>query len=340
MLRVRPAQQRDIDDLMALSRKAGIGMTTVPKTDRGMSHRIYLSQEAFARKTALEKGETFFLVLEDDQSVIGMACIFTCLGAERPFYSYRLSHLSNQSPELDVRIDTDVLHLVNDFHGYTEIGTLFVDPDRRQSGVGRFLSFSRFMLMAANPGRFGNKVMAEIRGWTGQDDRFPFWEHVSQKFFHMDFVEADRRSVHDFRFIADLMPKYPIYTTLLHEEAQEIIGKPHDTSKAAMDLLLSQGFRYEGLIDIFDGGPSVSAEVGQVQMINNAHTRITTLGEPPEKGQKVLVSTNTLTEFACIQTVADGPSGESITLNQQMLDDLSINEGHTVLVSPLIGRKK
>ena len=340
MLRVRPAQQRDIDDLMALSRKAGIGMTTVPKTERVMSHRIYLSQEAFARTTPLEKGETFFLVLEDDERVIGMSCIFTRLGAERPFYSYRLSHLSNHSPELDLRTETDVLHLVNDFHGYTEIGTLFVDPDYRKSGIGRFLSFSRFMLMAANPGRFGDRIMAEIRGWTDAENSFPFWHHVSQKFFHMDFVEADRRSTHDFRFIADLMPKYPIYTVLLHEEAQKIIGKPHDTSRTAMALLESQGFRYNNLVDIFDGGPSVSADIEQIKAIQEAHLRMAGMGEPPQGKQKVLVAKQSLTDFACIQTISDTPHGKDITLTAGMMEELGINEGEAVLVSPLFGKKK
>lgn len=339
MLRIRPAQHHDLDGLMALSKKTGVGMTTVPKTERAMSHRIYLSQEAFARSKPLEKGETFFLVLEDDDKIIGMTCIFTKLGQDRPCYFYRLSQLSTHSPELDIRVDTGVLFLVNDFDGYTEVGTLFVDPDYRKSGIGRLLSFSRFMLMAASPGRFGDQVMAEIRGWTDADNRFPFWTHVSQKFFHMDFTEADKRSTHDIRFVADLMPKFPIYTVLLHEDAQKIIGKPHDTSKAAMELLKSQGFRYNNLLDIFDGGPSISADIDQIKTVQDAHKRKVMAGTPPQDGQKVLVCKNSLADFSCLQTMAKNAFGDTLSLTAEQMEELDITEGGEVLVAPLFGKK-
>ncbi len=193
MFRVRPAQQNDLPHLMELVKKAGLGMTTMPQNQQAMLKRIYLSQEAFARMDRPEQNETFFMVLENEEGkAVGTTSIFTNLGYDRPFYSYRLSHLTNQSPELDIRVDTNVLYLTNDYHGYTEIGTLFVDPDYRGAGVGRLLSFSRFLLMAANPGRFGESVMAEIRGWSDENEAFPFWIHLASRFFNMDFVEADR----------------------------------------------------------------------------------------------------------------------------------------------------
>ncbi len=228
---------------------------------------------------------------------------------------------------------------MNDYHGFTEIGTLFVDPDMRGAGVGRLLSFSRFMLFAANPGRFGTDVMAEIRGWSDSNESFPFWEHVASKFFDMSFIEADKRSAHDFRFIADLMPKFPIYAELLSAEAQEIIGKPHDISKNAMHLLMEQGFRYNNIIDIFDGGPSIDARIDQVEVVKNATTRKATVAEPAADGEKVLVSSIGLANFSCIQTTCSLSNDDSINLSSEQMDAIGVGEGADVLVSPLKGKK-
>ncbi|NHK26487.1 arginine N-succinyltransferase [Parvularcula flava] len=339
MVRVRPAEQNDLPALMELAGKTGRGMTTVPQSERTMQHRIYLSQEAFARPRPTEKGEIFFLVLEDDSEVIGMACIFTHLGHDRPFYSYRISHISSHSPELELRTDANVLTLVNDFHGYTEIGTLFVDPDKRGGGVGRLLSFSRFMLMAANPGRFGDKIMAEIRGWADENGDFPFWEHVARKFFHLEFDEADKRSANDFRFIADLMPKYPIYADLLPKQAQEAIGKPHDSSRPAMELLMRQGFHYENLIDIFDAGPSLQARIENITTIRNAERRRVEKGKEVKGDMPALVAKIGMTDFACISAHVDAVDADTIILSQDQIDELGVKEGEEVLVTPVKGRK-
>ncbi|WP_306252627.1 arginine N-succinyltransferase [Parvularcula sp. IMCC14364] len=339
MIRVRPAQQNDLPGLMDLAAKAGLGMTTMPHNEKAMKKRIYLSQEAFARQEQPEQKETFFLVLEYDKKIIGTGSVFTRLGADRPFYSYRMSHLVNQSPELDIRLETDLLYLVNDYHDFTEIGTLFVDPAHRGGGVGRLLSFSRFMLFAANPSRFGDKVMAEIRGWTDREDSFPFWEQVASKFFGMTFIEADKRSTSDFRFIADLMPKYPIYTEMLPQEVRDILGKPHDNSKPAMDLLLSQGFRYNNLIDIFDAGPSIEADMKDVKTIQDAGRRKAVSGGAVTDGRKALVSTLGLSGFSCIQVETATPDSEEIPLTDKMMQELGITTGDDVMVCMMEGKQ-
>lgn len=334
---VRPARQQDLADLMEMAALAGSGMTTMPQTERTMSHRIYRSQEAFIRPEPLESGEVFFMVLEVDGKAVGTASIFTKLGADRPFYSYRVSHITNEAPEINIRSETDILYLVNDYHGYTEIGTLFVHPDYRRGGTARLLSYSRFLLMAANPGRFDDKVMAEIRGWTDENGAFPFWRHIGEKFFQLDFDEADRRSVHDFRFIADLMPKYPIYTALLPEECQQHIGQPHDQSHRAMEMLSSQGFRYENIIDIFDGGPSIEALQKDIEIIRQAKTLNTVEGTPGTKGRRHLVARPALNRFACILAHIPDGAGEVI-LSPEDFSALDMEPGEEVLVSALEDR--
>ena len=61
------------------------------------------------------------------------------------------------------------------------------------------------------------------------------------------------------------MPKYPIYVNLLSEEAQAVIGKVHDKTKPALQLLETEGFSCRGYVDIFDGGPTVEAHLQHIR---------------------------------------------------------------------------
>ncbi len=285
------------------------------------------------------------MVLEEENRVIGTAGIFTNLGSERPFYSYRISQITRESPELDIRSDVKILSLVNDYQGYSEIGTLFLDPAWRGGGRGRLMSFSRFMLMAAHQDRFNTNVLAEIRGWSDSDERFPFWEAIGQKFFKMGFVEADKRSTVDTRFIADLMPKHPIYVSLLSEEAQRIIGEPHTLSRPAMELLESQGFRYRNCVDILDAGPSIEAVVSEVETVRNSFMATVAIDDAAlgSDGEKWLVANPALDNFSCTETqLAKGVevgNGGSMPLSVAQAKSLNVEAGEQILVSRLIGRQ-
>ncbi len=339
MMFIRPVRGSDREALLDLGRAAGHGMTTVPKSPEQINHRIDQSARAFSSKGKANADHIFYMVLEEDGEVVGTCCIFPNLGEKRPFYSYRLAHLSAQDQKRNIRSETDILMLVNDYHGYTEIGTLFLLPEKRGGGRGRLLSFARFMLMAIDKARFGDQVMAEIRGWSGDDGIFPFYEHIAQKFFQISFLEADKRSAHDHQFIADLMPKYPVYTDLLPQKAIDVIGKPHASSKPAMDLLIDQGFRYHKLIDIFDGGPSIEAPIDDIKTIRLAQIRKVEIGTPPKDGAKAIISTTDMTNFVCMQTMME-PQGDTLILTQQQADIMNLAQGDDILVSPLFSKSK
>ena len=60
----------------------------------------------------------------------------------------------------------------------------------------------------------------------------PFWDALAGKFFGMSFPEADEfNAVHGTQFIADLMPRSPIYVALLTDAARAVMGQPHPTGK-------------------------------------------------------------------------------------------------------------
>lgn len=267
---VRPASHSDLPRLEAMIAHVDPGMLTMPSTREAMLARIERSVAAFARPSGAPRNECYFLVMEEIGQLVGTASIFTNLGVERPFYSYRISRDARFSPEQNVKVEMDLLQLVNDYHGATELGTLFIERHARGGGRGKLLSFARLMLIAADPVRFGPKAMAEIRGFTDTQGRSPFWEAVGAKFFRMDYRKADRLSARDHRFIADLMPRYPIYADLLPVEARNVIGRPHPDAEPALALLKSQGFRFNNVVDIFDAGPCVEAFTDRIDIVRDA----------------------------------------------------------------------
>ncbi len=322
---VRPARLSDLDRLEAMIARVDPGMLTMPASREAMAARIERSLKAFARPSIAPQNECYFLVMEEEGELLGTASIFTNLGVERPFYSYRISRDAKVSPEQDVKVELDLLFLVNDYHGDSELGTLFIERKARGGGRGRLLSFARLMLIAADPIRFGTKAMAEIRGFTDSEGRSPFWDAVGAKFFKMDYRVADTLSARDHRFIADLMPRYPIYTSLLPDDARSVIARPHPDAEPALAMLKAQGFRYNDVVDIFDAGPTVEAFIDHVDTVREAR-RMTgaefAAGPRPEAG---LIAKPDLAQFAVTQFAAsDDPAPVLARIGAGMNDTVMV----------------
>ncbi|WP_025897813.1 arginine N-succinyltransferase [Sneathiella glossodoripedis] len=275
MIFIRPAQTDDLDSLLNISLVTGSGMSSMPSDLQSWKSKISTSIASFAKNVTGPEGEIYFMVMEDSASgeVVGTTAIYAGVGLDQPFYSYKVSKLVSFSKELNKKNELQVLHLVNDFTGATEIGSLYLHPDYRKDGNGRFLSRSRFLMLADFPSRFGEPIIAELRGWQDDTGRSPFWEHLGQKFFGLGFENADfMSSVKGKQFIADLMPRHPIYADILPDEAQTVIGKAHNASAPALRLLEKEGFRQSGYVDIFDGGPTVQCQSHNISTTRNAQS--------------------------------------------------------------------
>jgi arginine N-succinyltransferase len=124
--------------------------------------------------------------------------------------------------------------------------------------------------MAEYPRRFDPTVIAELRGIIDDTGHAPFWDGLGHHFFDTDYPNADYLSVVDKRFIADLMPRHPIYIPLLPKEAQGVIGKVHPQSVPAAEILREEGFRNTGMVDIFDAGPIVSCPRDDIRTVRES----------------------------------------------------------------------
>ncbi len=116
--------------------------------------------------------------------------------------------------------------------------------------------------------------MAELRGVVDEAGNSPFWDALGGKFFGMGFRQADEfNAIHGHQFIADLMPKHPIYTAMLPDSARAVIGAPHLSGRAALRMLEKEGFVYDGYVDIFDAGPTVHARTDAIRTIATRRKR-------------------------------------------------------------------
>ena len=62
--------------------------------------------------------------------------------------------------------------------------------------------------------RFADRVIAEMRGVSDEKGNSPFWQWLEEHFFSVDFPTADYLTgIGQKVFIAELMPKYPIYVS-------------------------------------------------------------------------------------------------------------------------------
>lgn len=328
---IRASRPSDLQPLYEMAKLTGGGFTNLPPDRASLAAKLERSAAACARTGGDVDDELFVLVMENTQTgeVRGTSQLFTAIGQKYPFYSYRITRVTQHSKELDRTVSAELLSLVNDLGGSSEVGGLFLHPSERAGGLGLLLARSRYLFIAAHRARFGDKILAELRGIIDERAGSPFWDAIGGKFFGMNFQEADEfNAVHGNQFIADLMPKHPVYIAMLGEEARKVIGLPHPSGRAAMRMLENEGFGYQGYVDIFDGGPTMTADTDNVTSIRDAH-HLSVVDAELERGEKALIATGTLSDFRCCYGAYE-LRGDGIAIDAQAADILQVGTGDMV----------
>ena len=333
MLVVRPAGPADLDHLLELAILSGPGFTSLPEDPDQLADRLDLSRDSFTGAVPpQERWYTLMLEETDTGDVDGIGSVKAAVGLKRPFFSFRVVNNAQSSPSLGIKLEQKTLVLVNECTGWTEVGSLFLKADRRKGGAGRLLSQSRYMLIGAEPELFNDNVLAELRGVFTPDGACPFWDHVAHKFFPMEFDEADRMTGStDKQFILDLAPRHPIYIDLLPEPARAVIGKVHPQGVPAMALLESEGFRPNGLIDIFDAGPTVSCQRDNIRTVRDARPLTVAVADEVEAELPALISTDSVSAFRAVRQRTH-VEGDVATLSAETADALKVRPGDIVRV--------
>ena len=270
---VRPARGDDLESLYEMAKLAGGGFTNLPADRDALRDKLARSAAGFARGDDMPHEALYLLMLEDRATgrIAGTAQIMGMIGETAPFYSYRRGTFTQHSAELARSFRAEMLSLTTDLEGSSEVGGLFLHPHYRAGGLGLLLARSRYLFIRRHRARFADRLIAELRGVIDEAGASPFWDGLAGRFFGMDFREADAfNAANGHRFIADLMPKHPIYLAMLPDAARAVVGVPHPTGRAAMRMLESEGFAHQGYLDIFDGGPTMSAATDQVRTVRDA----------------------------------------------------------------------
>ena len=329
---IRPSREDDLEHLYEMAKLTGGGFTNLPADRDALAGKLATSAKAFSNTGDTLTDETFVLVLENTETgaVRGTCQLMTQVGQQWPFYSYRLNTLTQHSQELDRTVRAELLSLVTDLEGCSEVGGLFLHPAERAGGFGLLLARSRYLFIAMHRARFADRILAELRGVIDDRGGSPFWDGVAGRFFGMTFQEADYfNAINGNQFIADLMPKHPVYVAMLNEEAKKVIGVPHPTGRAAMRMLENEGFAAEGYVDIFDGGPTMTARTDQVRSVRKsvpARIASTEL----DIGERALIATGTLDSFRSAYGMREIGSDGSIAIDALCARTLEVGEGDEV----------
>ena len=335
-MRLRPIAYGDHAALVDLARGAGVGVTTLQPNEERLGRRIEVSVESFEGR--LDKAHANYLfALEDTVSgrLVGTSGIAAAVGLDEPWYNYRVGTAVYCSREIGVYRQLQTLFLTNDLTSASELCSLFLHPEYRRSGNGSLLSKARLLYLAEFRDLFSSKVIAELRGVSDDQGRSPFWESLGRHFFRMDFSRADYLSgVGNKSFIAELMPQHPVYTAFLSEAAREVIGEVHPSSHSARAMLESEGFSYQGYVDIFDAGPAVEAPTAGIRAVRDSVTCEAVATDKAE-GNLYLVSNRRPHDFrAVLAHSALTPDGRFALVGEN-LDALEIAAGDSVRVVTL-----
>jgi arginine N-succinyltransferase len=330
--RIRAARDEDLQPLYEMAKLTGGGFTNLPPEKDALRAKLLRSHTAFARdEDEALHDDLFVLILENGETgeVRGTCQIFTRVGQTWPFYSYRIGTVTKHSRELKRTFRAEILSLVNDLEGCSEVGGLFLHPSERAGGLGMLLARSRYLFIRRHRARFAERVLAELRGVIDEAGGSPFWDGVAGRFFGMNFQQADEfNASHGNQFIADLMPKHPIYTAMLSESARAVIGLPHPSGRAAMRMLEAEGFAFENYVDIFDGGPTMTARTDQVKTIRDSRvSHVLAIGDASEPA---MIAAGHLASFRAGYGKV-GPSGDGVVVDPQTAALLDIKIGDEIV---------
>lgn len=344
MLIVRPVALEDLDALEALATQTGVGLTTFPPDKKFLRKRIKASLASFekvAEEPEAPAAEAYLFVMEDlgDRQIVGVCGIFAKTGGYEPFYAYLVESEHFASAQIGIDKEVPILRLHENHNGPSEVGSLFLHPNYRRSGNGRFLQLVRFLFVAEYPHLFESTVITEIRGVSDEQGNSPFWDAIGRHFFGIDFKQADYLSVVNKKFIAELMPDHPIYISMLPDAARAVIGKPHEQSVRAVENLKAEGFAYSNAVDIFDAGPCFECKRDEIRTVRESRRAIVAGGvDMPIASEQFMICTTQMPFRACVSGLLIEPP-DKLRLPNEVITALQIQIGQSVRYAALRARE-
>ena len=316
---IRPVRASDAVDLLELVKSSSGGLSSLqPRLDFVRDY-IASAEKSFSGKLAIDEPHKYLMGMVDIASgrLIGCAAVKTCVGVSEPFINF---DLKGDAPD-------QFLEASSRFRGATEVGSLFLHKDFRAGGLGRYLAKVRYLLMMTEPWRFGDTVIAELRGICGKNGS-PLYDFMFQDRLEKTFLEADTEYFdRNPEALGDIVPIGHIPTAGMPVGVRASIAQPHASGRAAMRLLQSEGFIFSGTIDLFDGGPIMSVYRDTIR--TGMESRLGTVSAGCEDGDVMLVSAGQVNDFRAVVT-AGRLSETGAQISAAALKALDCKTGDTV----------
>lgn len=328
MIIIRPIKRQDQEIFAEFSFEALLGMTNLPRNRDKLLEKIIKSEKSFSTDIIEPNEEEYYFVLEDlTTGRIGGTCGILAQSTQSFRYCYRIETLQTDSKHAYAPKEIKILKVVSNTSQASEVCALYLQPTFRHSGQGRLLSLSRFLFIASNRNRFRKKIAAEMRGYIDQRQISPFWEGIGRHFCHLSFVELMTQIDLDHHFIPEILPQHPIYVSLLPKDTQEAIGKTHDNTKPAYQMLIQENFTFADEIDIFEGGPILTAPINQIRTIKNSSLiQIDVTSNDLTSEMEYILSNDQLDFRACFGSMQLISKNQAL-INEEVANALIVKKG-------------
>lgn len=337
---IRAAGRSDEDQLLQVARH--LDTVNLPDDRETIREILERSERSFAG--AIEPNQRqYVFVLEDLEAsrVIGTSMILAQLGQrEAPYIFFDVLEDERYSQTLDKHFRHTILRIGYSYDGPTEIGGLILLPEYRRvpERLGQFISYVRFLFIAAHRGLFQDEILAELLPPLEPDGKSHLWEALGRHFTGLSYAEADFLSKKNKEFIKSLFPEGVVYASLFPEAAQEVIGKVGSQTRGVEKLLRRIGFSYCWRIDPFDGGPHFTAPTEDITLVRRTRrARMVRSLEPNEKAARALCAVE-LDEPPFIRVVlgrALDLGAEGVAIEAPVAKHLGLEVGDYFLTLPL-----
>lgn len=325
---LRPATLDDLDAIVEFSKAATFSIRTLKPDRARLEQRVIRSLRAFEGSGPVSGDEIYHFVLEDLRAgrVVGTSGIVATAAANGPFYCYRNEFLVHGSEELGISNREHTLRLCEDLSGHTLLSSFYIEPAYEATLAPQLLSRGRLLFIRNYPHLFAERIGAENPGLCDDEGNSPVWDALGHRFFKMPFLEAEQRTGGRSKsFIAELMPRMPVYVSLLTKDAQWAMGQLHPDGELPFGILVAEGFDVDSYVDIFDGGPIAEARAAMLRTVVAAQD-VGVRSQAVAAGDVFLVGNRESAEFRA--TLAQGELlDDTLQLMPPALGRLGLAEG-------------
>lgn len=359
MFVIRQAIPNDVELFLKLAKM--VHFINLPPDSDILLEKVRWSRSCFARVRAGEpdqdtasmrdlnhlggaagKSPQYMFALENSETghPVGCSSLIAQMGSpDSPNVYFRLARQEFFSQDLQSGFTHVAATLTLDSSGPSEIGGLILSPSLRghPRKLGKLLSLVRFHYVGLQRDRFKERFIAEMMAPISDTGSNPFWEAVGRRFINLTYTQADQFCAKSREFMISLLPKEPIYLTLLPTEARRVVGAVGPDTVPARRMLEGLGFTHTDLVDPFDAGPILEAITDDIPLVKDTRTLpAEALASPEHATHKAIVSSNVESNGGFRAVMIDAEiTPDSVRVAPDALAALRVDSGAELGVTPL-----